>query len=192
MRTQSGPCQQWSTRPGWRRLDEWPASTIYGWLCVFSCSAVGDTVAPRNGHASSSARRRRRAGRGAVDDAPPGGRRRERSSSRLRAVAFGQQVGPPASAGQLQELLALLKEAGHESFREARGPMGFSQRQGGGKFTRDEATEYIDRLQAVESGEESAVVVPASRLATEQLVRRMPDEQLVAELKRRGWTVVKS
>jgi hypothetical protein len=29
-------------------------------------------------------------------------------------------------------------------------------------------------------------------LATEQLVRRMPDEQLVAELKRRGWTVVKA
>jgi hypothetical protein len=107
-------------------------------------------------------------------------------------VAFGQQVGPPASASQLQELLTLLKEAGHDSFREARGPMGFSQRQGGGKFTRDEATEYIDRLQAAESGEESAVVVPASRLATEQLVRRMPDEQLVAELKRRGWTVVKA
>ena len=114
-----------------------------------------------------------------------------RSSARLRTVAFGQQVGPPASASQLQELLGLLQEAGHATFREARGPMGFSQRQGGGKFTRDEAAEYIDRLQAAESGEESAVVVPASRLATEQLVRRMPDEQLVAELKRRGWTVVK-
>jgi len=157
--------QQWPTGPRRLRLDGWPASTICGSPLVFDG-------------------RRCRSGKGVVDDANPGCRRREaRSSARLRAVAFGQQVGPPASASQLQELLALLKEAGHESFREARGPMGFSQRQGGGKFTRDEATEYIDRLQAAESGEESAVVVPATRLAT---------EQLVAELKRRGWTVVKA
>ena len=92
----------------------------------------------------------------------------------------------------MQELLTLLKEAGHTDFREARGPMGFTQRQAAGKFTRDEATEFIDRLQDAEFGGAAAVVHPAPRLsATEQLMRGMPVEQLVAELQRRGWTVAK-
>lgn len=106
-------------------------------------------------------------------------------------MAFGQQSGPPASASQVRELLTLLKDAGHANFREARGPMGFTQRQGSGKFTRDEAAEFIDQLQDAEFGEVTAVV-PARRLsATEQLIRRMPAGQLVAELQRRGWTVAK-
>jgi hypothetical protein len=110
----------------------------------------------------------------------------------MSAMAFGQQSGPPASAGQLQELLTLLKDAGHSDFREARGPMGFTQRQAGGKFTRDEATGFIERLQDAEFGGAAPVVVPASRPSgTEQLVRRMPDEELVAELQRRGWTVTR-
>jgi len=107
-------------------------------------------------------------------------------------VAFGQQSGPPASASQLRELLALLNDAGHAGFREARGPMGFTQRQGAGKFTRDEAAGFIDRLQDAEFTGEAAVVPPASQLSgAEQLIRRMPDEQLVAELQRRGWTVTR-
>ena len=107
-------------------------------------------------------------------------------------MAFGQQSGPPASPRQLQELLTLLKDAGHSDFREARGPMGFTQRQAGGKFTRDEATGFIDRLQDAEFGGAVAVVVPTSRPSgTEQLMRRMPDGQLAAELQRRGWTVTK-
>jgi hypothetical protein len=107
-------------------------------------------------------------------------------------MAFGQQSGPPASASQVRELLALLKGAGHADFREARGPMGFTQRQASGKFTRDEAAGFIDRLQDAESDAQAAVVPPASKLSgTEQLIRRMRDEQLAAELQRRGWSVTK-
>jgi hypothetical protein len=92
----------------------------------------------------------------------------------------------------VQELLTLLKDAGHTDFRAARGPMGFTQRQAAGKFTRDEATAFIDRLQDAEFGAAAAVVLPASRpSATEQLMRRMPTEELAAELQRRGWTVAK-
>ena len=107
-------------------------------------------------------------------------------------MAFGQQSGPPASASQVRELLTLLKDAGHTNFREARGPMGFTQRQAAGKFTRDEATGFIDRLQDAEFGGAAAVDIPVSRLsATEQLMHHMPAEQLAAELQRRGWTVAK-
>jgi hypothetical protein len=92
----------------------------------------------------------------------------------------------------MRELLTLLKDAGHTDFREARGPMGFTQRQATGKFTRDEATEFIDRLQDAEFGEATGAAIPVGRLsATEQLLRRIPVEQLVAELRRRGWTVGK-
>ncbi len=62
-------------------------------------------------------------------------------------MAFGQSSGPPATARQLQELLELLNAAGHSDFRDARGPMGFTQRQAGGKFTRDEADALIAQLQ---------------------------------------------
>lgn len=108
-------------------------------------------------------------------------------------MAFGQQSGPPASGRQVQELLALLKAAGHTGFRDARGPMGFTQRQGSGKFTRDEATELIERLQDADSdGVATTAVVPTSRPSTaEQLLRHLPAEQLAAELERRGWAVTK-
>ena len=62
-------------------------------------------------------------------------------------MAFGQHAGPPAISRQVDELLALLQAAGHEDFRDARGPMGFTQRQAAGKFTRDEAERLIARLQ---------------------------------------------
>lgn len=108
-------------------------------------------------------------------------------------MAFGQQPGPPASARQLRQLLALLNDAGHTDFRDARGPMGFTQRQAGGKFTRDEAEAFIARLQGdeLEGGPVAAVAtVPAAMLsAQEQLLRRLPAEQLAGELRRRGWTV---
>lgn len=61
-------------------------------------------------------------------------------------MAFGQQSGPPATHRQLQELTGLLHEAGHVDFRDARGPLGLTQRQAGGKFTRDEADELIEQL----------------------------------------------
>ena len=62
-------------------------------------------------------------------------------------MAFGQHAGPPATSRQVDQLLALLQAAGHEDFRDARGPMGFTQRQAGGRFTRDEAEQLISRLQ---------------------------------------------
>ena len=105
-------------------------------------------------------------------------------------MAFGQQSGPPASTRQVRELLALLNDAGHTDFREARGPMGFTQRQAAGKFTRDEAEALIARLQGNEPDEAPFAVIPAAKLsAQEQLLRHLPAEQLAAELRRRGWTV---
>jgi hypothetical protein len=99
-------------------------------------------------------------------------------------MAFGQQSGPPASAKQVRDILELLQAAGHTDFRDARGPMGFTQRQAAGKFTRDEADELIGQLQSTEPSADPAVPkgVPA--------LREVPAEQLAAELQHRGWIVV--
>ena len=107
-------------------------------------------------------------------------------------MAFGQQSGPPASNREVQELLALLQDAGHSDFKDARGPMGFTQRQAGGKFTRDEVTAFIEQLQgAVETGEPIVANKPAVRItAAEQALRKATPEQLAAELQRRGWIVL--
>ncbi len=109
-------------------------------------------------------------------------------------MAFGQQSGPPASSSQLRELTALLESAGYADFRDARGPMGFTQRQAGGKFTRDEADGFIEQLQEAESGEGEAPAVvaePSPRLSrTEAGLRQIPAGQLADELRRRGWTVI--
>jgi len=84
------------------------------------------------------------------------------------SMTFGQSSGPPATGKQLNELLELLDAAGHSDFRDARGPMGFTQRQAGGKFTRDEADAFIEQLQSELHGdgppEDSAP--PASTRAT--------------------------
>jgi hypothetical protein len=107
-------------------------------------------------------------------------------------MAFGQQTGPPATARQVKELLGLLQEAGHIDFRDARGPMGFTQRQAGGRFTRDEATAFIEQLEAAADGDGDApaAAAPQPRLsAVEQTLRRIPSPQLAAELQRRGWIV---
>jgi hypothetical protein len=109
-------------------------------------------------------------------------------------MAFGQQSGPPAPARLVQELLELLHDAGHTDFRDARGPMGFTQRQAGGKFTADEATAFIEQLQA-EAFERPplapAAAKPATRLtAAEKAAGEIPDAVLAAELQRRGWIVV--
>lgn len=118
-------------------------------------------------------------------------------------MAFGQQSGPPASAKQVQELLALLQDAGHSDFRDARGPMGFTQRQAGGKFTRDEAAAFIEQLLQADddpatpveprppAGSSPRTPVPKARPSSaEQALARIPSEQLAAELQRRGWIVV--
>jgi hypothetical protein len=128
-------------------------------------------------------------------------------------MAFGQQAGPPATGRQVQELLDLLQAAGHADFREARGPMGFNQRQAGGRFTRDEAAELIERLQEEsetggqppESSTTPDVVTPRARTVSpsrppptaaasgptlDRVVRNLPTDRLAAELERRGWMVI--
>jgi hypothetical protein len=109
-------------------------------------------------------------------------------------MAFGQAVGPPATARQMKELLGLLQEAGHVDFRDARGPMHFTQRQAGGRFTRDEADAFIAQLQGEQDAEQDAEPAAAPRArrlsAAETALRAIPDAQLAAELQRRGWIVV--
>jgi hypothetical protein len=123
-------------------------------------------------------------------------------------MAFGQPSGPPATARQLRDLTALLEAAGHAGFRDARGPLGLTQRQGGGRFTQDEAEALIARLEAdaerdVGDGDPPAPPpndrsvppvaprhgAPAKQTLADQL-RRVPEELLVDELRRRGWAVI--
>ncbi len=115
-----------------------------------------------------------------------------------RTMAFGQQTGPPATGRQIQELLQLLHDAGHVDFRDARGPMGFTQRQAGGRFTRDEAEAFIGRLQETEADrDELPATSPRPRVARRPVTGPTPrsplaaitSAQLAAELRRRGWTV---
>jgi len=110
-------------------------------------------------------------------------------------MAFGQASGPPASHSQMRELTELLQAAGHSDFRDARGPMGFTQRQANGKFTRDEAEEYIAALhEAAEDAPEPPPAVtrptPAPRSRAAAQLEKFSDEQLAAELQRRGWVVM--
>lgn len=90
-------------------------------------------------------------------------------------------------------MLALLQQAGHADFRDARGPMGFTQRQANGKFTRDEVDAFIEQLEAeVDGTAEPAPSRPVERRPStaERAVRNAPSELLAAELQRRGWIVV--
>lgn len=110
-------------------------------------------------------------------------------------MAFGQQSGPPATRRQVEEVLELVREAGHTDLRDARGALQLTQRQAAGKFTQDEAEALIARLRS-EAGEGGGgppvtAVEPAPRLSTaETALRRMPSDRLAAELQRRGWVVM--
>jgi hypothetical protein len=71
--------------------------------------------------------------------------------------------------------------------------MGFNQRQAAGKFTRDEADAFIEQLQAADEQAPEAVAPAAAapRLtAADRALRAVPDDQLAAELQRRGWVVM--
>jgi hypothetical protein len=69
--------------------------------------------------------------------------------------------------------------------------MGFTQRQAGGRFTRDEADAFIELLQDAESDPGKLVEVQGWRQpAQEQLLGHMPAEQLAVELRRRGWMAI--
>ncbi len=85
----------------------------------------------------------------------------------------------------------LLQEAGHSDFRDARGPMGFTQRQAAGKFTRSEADALLEQLRDSEPNEVEAAEVPIWRKSVqEDLLSQIPVERLAVELRRRGWTVL--
>lgn len=111
-------------------------------------------------------------------------------------MAFGQQSGPPATARQVQQLTALVVAAGHDDLHDARGPLGLSQRQAAGRFTRDEAEALIVRLEAaaeVDGGGPRAAPPPESvrrPSATTRNLRTIPTDVLAAELQRRGWVVM--
>lgn len=116
-------------------------------------------------------------------------------------MAIGQPSGPPASAKQMRDLLELLNKAGHTDFRDARGPMGFNQRQAGGRFTRDEADAFIAQLEEWADIAESADAAPIpvapnpqalkpKVTAAEKSLKSVPAELLAAELQRRGWAVI--
>ncbi len=105
--------------------------------------------------------------------------------------------GPPATPKQLAYLKVLLEKAGFDDYRAARRPLGLSQRQGNGKFTRQEASELIDRLvngenvdsprpagTAAERADDDKIVV-----AQAGLLRGFRADLLAGELERRGWTV---
>lgn len=116
-------------------------------------------------------------------------------------MSFGRQSGPPASAKQMDYLRSLVEKAGHTGFRDARGPLGLTQRQAGGKFTKSEASALIDRLVNGDGGAgtgagpglgtDDGLDSAAERLEAEQasILRGMPAGLLAAELERRGWTV---
>jgi hypothetical protein len=115
-------------------------------------------------------------------------------------MAFGQQSGPPATGRQIQQLTELLHAAGHTDFRDARGPLGLTQRQAGGRFTRDEAEALITRLEdEAHAGPPAGVPepsVPSVRSGRRRpaggavAAAEMPSELLAAELQRRGWVVM--
>ncbi|NNE74644.1 MAG: hypothetical protein HKN26_13335 [Acidimicrobiales bacterium] len=120
-------------------------------------------------------------------------------------MAFGQQSGPPATHSQLRELTTLLEAAGHLDFRDARGPLGFTQRQAGGKFTRDEADAFIQQLQEEAWIAEGVMEAPEPEKATisrpkgraapkptkaDKALAALTDQQLATELQARGWVVM--
>jgi len=118
-------------------------------------------------------------------------------------MAFGQPSGPPASQKQVALLKSLLAAAGHDDFRTARHEYGLTQRQAGGKFTVQEASELIDRLQGIEPSEPPVAIgrnvdtVERSSARTDSLrqtqatmLRGMPAELLASELERRSWVVI--
>lgn len=98
--------------------------------------------------------------------------------------------GPPASPKQVSYLQALLEKAGYATFREARRAYGLTQRQAGGKFTKQEASALIDRLINGEPDVDRETILTEQANDTSALVLRgMPAQWLADELIRRGWHV---
>jgi hypothetical protein len=111
-------------------------------------------------------------------------------------MAFGQASGPPAPAKQVAELEALVAEQGFASFREARHPLGLTQRQAAGKFTAPEATELIERLSArgqvrsTVEDDDAPAPVDRGRAKEEELVTTLTADVMATELTNRGWCCI--
>lgn len=126
--------------------------------------------------------------------------------------------GPPASDKQVAYLLDLLRKAGHDGFRDARHPLGLTQRQAAGKFTRSEASTLIEQLLENDStppanerpwsqptltstltstvtpdlkptGAPAEDAQPGDLAGELARLRHLPAEVLATELTRRGWSV---
>ncbi len=73
--------------------------------------------------------------------------------------------------------------------------MGFTQRQSGGKFTREEAAAFIEQLQDTTAGPAAPDASPPADPVTDPPpsrgggIRAMSSQRLAAELERRGWKV---
>ncbi len=106
---------------------------------------------------------------------------------------------PPASDKQVAYLLNLLQRAGHQGFRDARHPLGLTQRQAAGRFSRSEASALIDQLLGADDADTDDGAGPGAPAATElgrraveeraALARGLPADVLADELRRRGWHV---
>lgn len=103
----------------------------------------------------------------------------------------------------------MLERLGYETFREARHPIGLTQRQAAGKFTTAEVDELLERLEPG-AAEAAGVAPPVSsapavaprsaaaearaqarrRAADEELVVRVDAEVLATELTNRGWCCI--
>jgi hypothetical protein len=70
--------------------------------------------------------------------------------------------------------------------------MGFTQRQGNGKFTRDEAEAFIAELEgdAHDATGPSQTEAPTRLTNDERSAQALPTGVLAAELQRRGWVVM--
>ena len=70
-------------------------------------------------------------------------------------------------------------------------PMGFTQRQAGGKFTRAEVDLFLERLRDAEPDADKPVEAPTwRRYPRQEVLRDIATEHLAVELRRRGCTVV--
>jgi hypothetical protein len=69
--------------------------------------------------------------------------------------------------------------------------MGFTQRQAGGRFTRTEVEELLERLQNPDPDTETTNEVPIWRRSVQDdVLGQISAERLAIELRRRGWSVV--
>ena len=117
-------------------------------------------------------------------------------------MAFGQPSGPPAGARDVARLAELVERAGFASFKEARHPLGLTQRQAAGRFTRDEAAALAERLEAELDGDGPPPAPeapppgrrPAPRPPSDRQQQRrlasVDDAVLARELELRGWTCI--